>query len=113
MEERNHSCKVGRGHYGEHSHEINKILDKWFRCCLKIFLFLALMAICSAEQNDLCNFGREHYGEHSCEIILNLDQWLKRKCLLKKKFRHNAHLTEDNGRRPITIAHIDPSAMVR
>ena len=58
----------------------------------------------------MCNFGRGHYGEHSCEIILNLDQWLMRKCLLKKKFRDNADCTADKGQRPITIAHIEPSA---
>ena len=69
----------------EHLCEIILNLDLWFRmrCCLKIFLFLALVAICLAEQNHLCNFGSGHYGEHLSENILNLDKWLRRRCHLK------------------------------
>ena len=87
---------------------------------------------CSAERNPLCNFGRGQHeeqlfeisqdflsralaaifaisvegikGVHTCEIILNLDQWFMR-CHLKKKFTHH-------GRRPITIAHLEPFARV-
>ena len=58
----------------------------------------------SAKLHHLCNFGRGLYGEHSCEIILNLDKWFRR-CRLKKKFT-------DDAQRPITIAHLDPSAQV-
>ena len=30
----NHLCNFGRGHYGEHSCEINLNLDQWFGKCL-------------------------------------------------------------------------------
>ena len=34
--EQNHLCNFGRGHYGEHSHEIILNLGQWFkRRCLK------------------------------------------------------------------------------
>ena len=40
------------------------------RCCLKVFLFLALVAFCSEEQNHFSNFGKRALEEHFCEIIL-------------------------------------------
>ena len=61
---------------------------------------------CSVEQNHLCNFERGHHGEH----LLNLDQWFRRRCPLKKKLT-DARMTDD-GRRPIKIAHLEPSAKV-
>ena len=79
---------------------------------------------CTAERNHLCNFGRGYYNEPFLEIILNLGQW---RCRLKdflsgrlaallflcsgaiyaKKFTDGC--THD-GRRPMTTAHIEPSA---
>ena len=40
----------------------------------KIFLFLALVAICSAKLNLLVNLSRGQF----CEIILILDHWFRR-----------------------------------
>ena len=39
------------------------------RCCLKIFLILALVTISSTEQNRLCNFGRGHYGNMHVKLF--------------------------------------------
>ena len=46
----------------------------------------------------------------SCEFILNLDKWFSR-CHLKKSL-HTTDGQMDAGRRPITIAQIEPSAQV-
>ena len=40
--ELNHSCYFGRGQYEKHLCEIILNLDRWRRCVIKIFLFLAL-----------------------------------------------------------------------
>ena len=37
---------------------------------VKIFLFLALAAICSTEQKSLCPFGGAHLKEHFCELYM-------------------------------------------
>ena len=50
---------------------------KEIRYDLKIFLFLALVAMLFSEA-DLINFGRGQHVEHFCEILLLLDQWLSR-----------------------------------
>ena len=42
--------------------------------------------------------------------IPDFDQWNRIGCCLKKKFMDNG-CTQD-GRRPITIAHLEPSAQV-
>ena len=99
----NHLCNFGRGYHEEQFCEIILNLDQWFRrrSRLKDFLYRALAPSSSVKRNHLCNFGREHYGEHLCEIIFKLDQWFKR-CQLR---------TTDNGHRPITIAHLEPSVM--
>ena len=52
-------------------------LDQWSRGCLKIFLFLALVAIFflggggGARAGIFDSFGRGSYEEHLGEIILN------------------------------------------
>ena len=72
-------CNFGRGHYKKQFYEIIKILGQWFsRFCSKIFLYLALVAICSEDQNHVCNFSREHYEKPFCDFILNMDQLLRR-----------------------------------
>ena len=60
---------------------------------------------CGAELNHLSTFGRGHNEKPSSswEVILNLDQ-LFRRYLVKKKFT--------DGQRPITEAHLEPSAQV-
>ena len=50
---------------------------------LKIFRFLALVAMLFSQDECSVNFGRGHYEEHFCELILNLDQWFRRRCCLK------------------------------
>ena len=96
-------CNFGRGYHEKQSCEIILNLDQWFRrgFCLNDFLCRALTVLV------LCNFGRGHYWEHSYEIILNLDQWLRRRCRLRKSL-WTRHYTQ----KPITIAHIEPSAQV-
>ena len=64
----------------------------------------------SLERNHLCNFGRGYYGKHSCEIILNLNRWFREEMSFKKRFTDDGRT--DDGRRPITISHIEPSAHV-
>ena len=75
----------GRGHYEELFCDFLFNLDWWFRrWCLKIFLYLALVAILfrlTAEWNGLSNFGRGHYEELFCDFFFNLDWWFRRWCL--------------------------------
>ena len=51
---------------------------------LKVFLFLALAAIFSAEQNNFSNFRMGSLKENFCEIILKLGHLPMRRCRLKK-----------------------------
>ena len=46
------------------------------RCCLNIFLYLAITPHCSAEQNGLIKLGSGHYEKHYCKIIMKLGKWL-------------------------------------
>ena len=96
----NHLCNFGRGYQEEEFCEILN-LDQWFRCHLKDFLSGALAAIVFGGAEPYMQFCRGQYGELTYEVILNLDAWF-RKCCLKKKFT--------DGQRPITIAHLEPSA---
>ena len=48
-----------------------------------LFLFLALVPFCSAEQNHFSNFGKGVLREHFCEIILKSGPWPRRRCCLK------------------------------
>ena len=57
---------------------------------------------CSVEGNHLCNFDRGHHGEHSCEVIWNLEM----------SFKEKVNRWTTDGRRPITIAHLESSAQV-
>ena len=64
----------GREPYAEQMCELILHLCQQFRrCCLMIFLFLALVAICLVEQN--C-FGL--YEEHLGDTVLNLGQRFRR-----------------------------------
>ena len=97
-------CNFGRGYYEEQFCEIILNLSQWFRRRCR-FTYLELWRpFCLVERNHLCIFERRHYGEHSCEVISNLDQWFRRRRRLKK--------FTDHGQRPITIAHLEPSAQV-
>ena len=51
-------------------------------CCLKIFLFLSLVAILFSGAEWFVQFQRGHYEEHFYEINLNLDHCFRR-CRLK------------------------------
>ena len=62
---------------------------------------------CSTYWNHLCNFGRGHYGEHSCVI----DNYFKFGSVVQEMSLRKS-LRTDNGRRPITIAHLEPVAPV-
>ena len=48
-----------------------------------LFLFLALVAICSAEPNHFSNFGKDALEKHFSEIILKSGPWPRRRCRLK------------------------------
>ena len=54
------------------------------RCCLKVLLFLTLVAwpFCSAERNDFSNLGRGAPKEPFYEIILKSGHWPRRRCRL-------------------------------
>ena len=53
-------------------------------CHLKIFLFLALVAILLRGADRFVQFWyREYYEELFYEIILNFCQWLRKRCHLK------------------------------
>ena len=86
---------------GEHLYEI--ILKSthwpWWRCCSWVFLFLALTAVCSAEQNHFSKTGRRSSKEHSGEIILKLVHWPKRRCHLKgfSIFSSDGHFVQWSG----------------
>ena len=111
LAEWNHLCNFGRGYHEEQFCKTILNLDHWLRmrCHIKDYLSRALE--CATERNHLCNFGRGHYWEHSCDIILNLDKWFRR-CRVKKEFKDGRCITHA-GRRPITIAHLQPLAQVR
>ena len=58
------------GHRRNISCEISLKLCKWpRRCCFKVFLLLALVAILFSEWNHLGNFGGGSPKEHSCKMI--------------------------------------------
>ena len=50
---------------------------------LKVFLFLALVAILFSRANHFSNLGKGVLEEHFCEIILQLGPWPRRRCCLK------------------------------
>ena len=80
--ERNHFSNFDKG-----ACEMILKLGHWpgRRCCLKVFLFLALVAILFNGVEALGNFGRGLSKEHSCEIISKSIHWFRRRCLLSKK----------------------------
>ena len=51
------------------------------------------------DQNHLNNLGKDPPKDHLCEIISKLDQGFRRSC-------HLSTLLTDDGRRPITKAHL-------
>ena len=69
--EQNHLGNFGRGLYKEHLGEITLNFGHQFRrCCLKITLFLALVAILFGGVEPLVKI--EAYEKHLGETILNL-----------------------------------------
>ena len=58
--QQNHLSNDGRGSPKEHFCEIIMILGHWpaRRCCLKVFLFLALVVILFSGAKGFINFGR-------------------------------------------------------
>ena len=64
----------------------------------KGFLFLALVAIFSAERNNFSNFGKGSLEEHFCEIILKSGHWPRRRCCLKVfYFSSGGHFVQQSG----------------
>ena len=103
-------CNYERGHHGQHSCEVTRNSDQWFRrrCCLKDFLSGALAAPFVQQSRTICAILKEGImGNIHVKLyeiwtsILGGD--------VKKKFTDPR--TQD-GRRPITIAHLEPLAQV-
>ena len=80
---------------------------QWYgrRCRLKVFLFLALVAILFSGAEPLGNFGRGSPKEHSCKIISKSIYRFRRRCLLSKL------LMTDDRQRPVTKVHLEPLAI--
>ena len=81
--QQNHLSNDGRWSPKEHFCEIIMISVHWptRRCCLKVFLFLALVAILFSRAKVFSNFGIGK--EHFCEIILKSGHKCRRRCRLK------------------------------
>ena len=72
------------GHWRNISCEVILKLVKWpRRCCFKVFLFLALVAILFSERNHLGNFVGGSPKEHSCKLISKSIHRFRR-CLLSE-----------------------------
>ena len=54
--EQNHLCNFGRGYHEEQFFKVILNLDQWFRCCLKDFLFRALVALMFSGAEPLMKF---------------------------------------------------------
>ena len=61
------------------------------------FLFLALVAIFSAERNDFNNLGRRSPKEHFCEIILKSVPWSKISFKGFSTFSSGGHFVQRSG----------------
>ena len=105
-------CKLRRGYYEEQFCEIILKLDQWFRgkCRLKDLIW--------SSGRPPVRSGGTIYAIMKGRIIGNIherlfeiwtSEWFRR-CRLKKRFAHDGRT--DTGQRPITIAHIEPSAQV-
>ena len=63
------------------------------------------------EGNHLCNFETGHHREHSCEVDIIIPV-VQEEISFKEKVCARGTTTDDDGQRPITIAHFEPSAQV-
>jgi len=60
----------------------------------------------ATNQNHLNNFGRRTPMDHSCEVWLKSnEQFQRRRCLSKKVYARRTMHDQDDGQRPVTIAH--------
>ena len=83
--QQNHLSNDGRWSTKEHFCKIIMISGHWpTRCCLKVFLYLALVAILFSRAKAFSNFGRGPITEGTlCEIILISGHKCRRRCCLK------------------------------
>jgi len=84
---------------------------KIFENCILKTYFLTLWPTYATNWNNLNNFGRGPLRDHSCEVwSKSNERFQRRRCLSKKVYgRRTTHAarrtTDDDGPRPITIAH--------
>ena len=84
--QQNHLNNNGRWSPKEHFCEIIMISGHWptRRCCLKVFLFLALVAILFSRAKVFSNLVEDPSPKaHFCEIILKSGHKCRRRCRLK------------------------------
>ena len=77
------------------------------------FIFLAVNGLFVRRSGTFCAILVDGImgNIHVKLFKLNLEQWLRRRCRLKKMF--NGALLMTNGRRPTTIAHLEPVLIKR
>ena len=105
--ESNYLCGFVRGYPEEQFCEIILNLGQWFRrgCQLKDFLSGALAALVFSGANIYATLKEGIIGNIHVKLY---EIWTR--CRLKKKFLHGRRTND--GRRLITIPHLEPSAQV-
>ena len=108
--ENNHLCNFGRRFYEEQFCEIILNLDKWFRkrCRLKDFLSGTLAALLFGEAEPFMQF----FKKKAPWVTFMLKYMNFGSVVQEMLFKEKVDGRTDEGQRPITIAHFEPSAQV-